>query len=109
MPQRNWSDDTELQNITKLYWEQSAVVRTESGLTAECKIKKGVPTRVCPFIQLIQFIHRKIFKEVQDMKGVTLGGINLNNLGYVDDTALLCFCPNDLQKLIHAVNKAGKP
>ena len=35
-------DDTELQIITKLYWEQSAVVRTESGLTAECKIKKGV-------------------------------------------------------------------
>ena len=35
-------DDTELQIITKLYWKQSAVVRTESGLTAECKIKKGV-------------------------------------------------------------------
>ena len=36
------SDDTELQIIAKLYWEQSAVVRTEPGLTAECKIKKGV-------------------------------------------------------------------
>ena len=28
--------------ITKLYWEQSAVVRTESVLTAEGKIKKEV-------------------------------------------------------------------
>ena len=35
-------DDTELQIITKLYWEQSAVVRTESRLTVECKIKMGV-------------------------------------------------------------------
>ena len=35
-------DDTELQIITKLYWEQSAVVRTEFGLTAEYKIKKEV-------------------------------------------------------------------
>ena len=35
-------DVTELQIITELYWEQSAVVRTESELTAECKIKKGV-------------------------------------------------------------------
>ena len=35
-------DDTELQIITKLYWGQSAVFRTESALTAECKIKKGV-------------------------------------------------------------------
>ena len=36
------ADDTELQIITKLYWKQLPVVRTESGLTAECKIKKGV-------------------------------------------------------------------
>ena len=35
-------DDTELQIITKLYRKQSAVVRTESGLTAGYKIKKGV-------------------------------------------------------------------
>ena len=35
-------DDTEIQIITKLYWEQSAVVRTESGLIAGCKIKKEV-------------------------------------------------------------------
>ena len=42
MPQEIGVDDTELQIIAKLYWEQSAVVRTESGLTAEYKIKKGV-------------------------------------------------------------------
>ena len=40
------------------------------------------------------------------MKGVTIGGINLNNLRYADDTALLCFCPTDLQELLNAVNKA---
>ena len=35
-------DDTQLQIIIKLYWEQLAAVRTESGLTAECKIQMGV-------------------------------------------------------------------
>ena len=40
----------------------------------------------------------KIFKEVQDVKGVTIGGINLNNLRYADD----------LHDLLNAVNKAGK-
>ena len=65
---------------------------------------------MCPFIQLIQLIHRKkIFKEVQDMKRVTIGGIRLNDLRYADDTALLCFCPTDLQELLNAFNKAGKP
>ena len=34
--------DKDLQIISKLYWEQSASVRTESGMTSEFKIKKGV-------------------------------------------------------------------
>ena len=63
---------------------------------------------MCLFIQLIQLIHRKIFKEIQDMKGVTIGGIKLNNLRYAEDTALLCFCPTELQELLNVVNKAGK-
>ena len=63
---------------------------------------------MCPFIQLIQLIHRKIFKEVHDIKGVTIGGVKINNLRYADDTALLCFCPADLQELLNAVNKTSK-
>ena len=63
---------------------------------------------MCPFIQFIQLIHRQIFREVQDMKRVKIGGINLNNLRYIDDTALLCFYPTDLQELLNTVNKAGK-
>ena len=35
-------DDKDLQIITKLYWEQSASVRTESRMTSEFKIKIGV-------------------------------------------------------------------
>ena len=35
-------DERDLQIITKLYWEQTAAVRTEHGATAEFKIRKGV-------------------------------------------------------------------
>ena len=35
-------DDKDLQIISDLYWEQSVCVRTESGMTSEFKIKKGV-------------------------------------------------------------------
>ena len=72
-------DDTELQIITKLYWEQSAVVRTESGLTAECKIKKRVWQGCVLSSSLFNLYKEKVFKEVKDMKGVTIGGIKLNN------------------------------
>ena len=33
-------DDKDLQIITNLYWEQSASVRTECGMTPEFKIKE---------------------------------------------------------------------
>ena len=52
---------------------------------------------------------QKLFKEEPGMKGVTIDGINLNKLRYADGTALLCFCPTDLQELLNAANKAGKP
>ena len=35
-------DDKDLQIITKMYWEQTAVVRTEHGITKVFQIKKGV-------------------------------------------------------------------
>ena len=38
-------DDKDLQIITKMYWEQTEVVRTEHGITEEFQIKKGVRQR----------------------------------------------------------------
>ena len=43
------------------------------------------------------------------MNGVVIGGVNISNLRYPDDTALICFCPIDLQSLVTAVNDAVKP
>ena len=43
------------------------------------------------------------------MKGVTVGGANINNLRYADDTALLACKEKDLQDLVTAVNDKGKP
>ena len=43
------------------------------------------------------------------MKGVTVGGANINNLRYADDTALLACNEKDLQDLVTAVNDKGKP
>ena len=39
-------DDRDLQIITKMYWEQTAVVKTDTGLTEEIK-KERCLTRMC--------------------------------------------------------------
>ena len=35
-------DDKDLQIITKMYWEQTAVVKNEHGITGQFQVKKGV-------------------------------------------------------------------
>ena len=73
----------DLKIITKLYWEQTATVRTENGVSKEFQIKKGVRQT------------KKIFKEVE-MNGVNVCGVNINNLRYADDTVLLTENNTDL-------------
>ena len=57
-----------LQIISKLYWEQSACVRTESGMTSEFKIKKGVRQGCVLSPNLFNLYTEKILREVEDMK-----------------------------------------
>ena len=73
-------DDKDLQIMSKLYCEQSACVRTESGMTYEFKIKKGVRQGSLLSPNLSNLYTVKIFREVEDMKGVNIGGVNMNNL-----------------------------
>ena len=101
--------DKDLQIITKLYWEQSACVRTESGMTSQFKIKKGVRQRCILSPNLLKLYTEKILREVEDMKGVNIGGVNINNLRYADDAVLLADGNMFLQALLTAVNEKGKP
>ena len=69
----------------------------------------------CHLVYLIYlFIHRslyteRIFRKVEDLKGVNVGGVNINNLRYADDTALLTETISDIQELVKTVNEKGKP
>ena len=102
-------DDKDLQIISKLYWEQSASVRTESRMTSEFKIRKGVRQGCVLSPNLFNLYTETIFREVEDMKGVDIGGVNINNLRYADDTVLLAEGSMFLQAVLTAVNEKGKP
>ena len=98
-------DDKDLQIISKLYWVHSACVRTESGMKSEFKIKKGVRQGCVLSPNLFNLYTEKIFREVEDMKGINIGGVNINNLRYADDTVLLAEGPMFLQSLLTTVNE----
>ena len=50
----------------------------------------------------------KIFREIEEMEDVNVGGHNINNLRYVDDTSLLALEEQKLQNLLTTVNDKGK-
>ena len=47
-----------------------------------------------------------IFRDFKDLRGLCIGGRNVNNLRYADDTALLADSSQHLQQLMNAA-KAG--
>ena len=101
-------DDKNLQIITIMYWEQTAVVRTEHDITEEIQIKKGVRQGCVLSPSLLNLYREKIFREIEDMEGVNVGGHNINSLRYADDTSLLALEEQKLQNLLTTVNDKGK-
>ena len=101
-------DKKDLQIITKLHWEQTAAVRTGHGTSTEFKIKRGVRQGCVLSPSLFNLYTEKIFRDVENMKGVSVGGVNINNLRYADDTALVTGNAEDLQDLLTTLNEKGK-
>ena len=50
-----------------------------------------------------------IFREVEELEGITINGITINNLRYVDDTALIASDEVKLQELVDVVKKMQHP
>ena len=99
----------ELQITTEIYWEQRAVIRTGKSITAEFEIKKGVRQGCVLSPMLFHLYTEKIFREVENITGITIGGVNINNFRYADDNVLFTFSSKDLKSLVDKVNETGKP
>ena len=51
---------------------------------------------------------RNIFSDKYELPGVKIGGRNINNLQYADDTVLLAETEEDLQKIVDQVKRERK-
>ena len=77
-------NDKDLQIITKLYWEQTATVRTENGVTKEFQIKQGIRQGCVLSPSLFKLYTEKIFREIEEKNGVNVGGVNIKSLRYAE-------------------------
>ena len=94
--------------IVNLYWTQKAYIQLEQDLSDEIIIKRGVRQGCVLSPCLFNLYTEMIFRHITDMEGVNVGGVNINNLRYADDTVLLAESERSLQAILNEVNAAGK-
>ena len=92
--------------IRNLYWTQRAFVRLENGLSDEVLIKR-VRQGCVLSSDLFNLYTEVIFRVIEDMDGVKIGGLNTNYLRYADDTALIAETPEQFQKIKDKVKRRG--
>ena len=101
-------DGKDLNIIRNLYWNQRAAIRLKEGLSTKFPIKRGVRQGCVLSPKLFNIYTEHIFREVENLPGCSVGGININNLRYADDTALIADDPVKLQAIIEKVNSVSE-
>ncbi len=96
-------DGKDVRLIRNLYWEQTACMRIDGDLSKYIKIFRGVRQGCVLSPDLFNLYSEMILRALEDLKGVHVGGRNVNNLRYADDTVLIAESQAKLQELLDKV------
>ena len=100
-------DGKDIRVIANLYWHQKAAIKIQSQLSPFTPIQRGVRQGCVLSPYLFDIYTEFIFRESEDLEGVSINGKNINNLRYADDTVLLanidqqCKAPQQIGRLRH--------
>ena len=72
------------------------------------KIKRGVRQGCVLSPLLFNLYTEHIFRQIDELPRVKIGGRNINNLRYADDTVLLAETEEDLQKIVDQVKRESE-
>ncbi|MCH9665805.1 MAG: hypothetical protein K0U41_08180 [Gammaproteobacteria bacterium] len=101
-------DGKDMRLIRNLYWDQTACIRLDTEMSGYTKIERGV-RQGCVFSpDLFNLYSEMILRELEGMAGFIVGGVNINNLRYADDTVLLAESEEELQDLLDKVVDESK-
>ena len=98
----------DLELIKNLYWQQQAAVRVGQDMSDWVNIGRGVRQGCALSPELFSLYTEMIRRKVNHMDGVNLGGCNVNNIRYADDTAIVADSEEQLQNLIDIIAEESR-
>ena len=96
-------DTKDIKLLQNLYWEQTACVRVETELSDYINIKRGVRQGCVMSPDLFNYYSELILRNLEQERGLKVGGHNITNIRYADDTILIAESEKDLQRLLDVV------
>ncbi|GFO13981.1 endonuclease-reverse transcriptase [Plakobranchus ocellatus] len=101
-------DGKDLRIIKTMYWEQTAVMRIENKISTFQDIKRSVRQGCVLSSDFFSLCSEIIMRNLENHPGIKVGGQNINNLRYADDTVLIAENKEDLQKLLNIVEEESR-
>ena len=99
-------DRKDLRVIRNLYWNQKATVKIGEKETEWIEIRKGVRKGCILSPDLFSLYSQRVMDELEGLEGVKVGGRNINNIRYADDTVLVADSEDKLRELVRALHRA---
>ena len=91
--------------LTDLYWGQKVMARIGDNISRSTKIRRRVKQGYVLSPDLFSLYSLAVIDEFMNMEGIRIGGININDIRYVDDTALMEDTEEKLQMLVDSLNE----
>jgi len=98
----------DLRLLQSLYWNQSACIRIEGECSEYTQIERGVRQGCVMSPDLFNYYSELILRELDKERGLGVGGRNITNIRYADDTVLIAESAEDLQRLLDIVVKESE-
>ena len=93
-------DAKDLRILRNLYWEQTAAIRMDNEISDYRASTRGVRQGCVASPDLFNLYSEMILRNLNEHQGVKVGGNNINNLRYADDTVLIADSEQKLQTLL---------
>ncbi|GFS03428.1 retrovirus-related Pol polyprotein LINE-1 [Elysia marginata] len=101
-------DGKDLRILKTLHWKQTATVRVGGEHNEETPIAREVRQGCILSPDLFNLYSEMILRELDNIQGIGLGGHNINNIRYGDDTVLIAQSEQSLIKMLDIVVKESE-